>query len=40
MLPREFLALDRKSKAFVTACIDLYVEHEKKEAEKLEREAK
>lgn len=35
MLPSEFLSLDRYERAFVIAAIDIKVEKEKKEAEKI-----
>lgn len=35
MLPSEFLSLDRYERAFIIAAIDIKVEKEKKEAEKL-----
>lgn len=37
MLPSTFMNLDIQEKAFVIACIDLRVEEEKKEADKLKR---
>jgi hypothetical protein len=36
-LPSEFLNLDRKDKAFIIAAIDLRVEAEKKEANKIKK---
>lgn len=35
MLPKKFLGLDRRERAFIIASIDLKIESEKKEAERI-----
>jgi hypothetical protein len=36
-LPSKFVELDRYEKAFIIACIDIKIENEKKEAQKLKK---
>lgn len=36
-MPKDFVAMDEKEKAFVIACIDIKVENEKRAQEKAER---
>nr|DAT30435.1 MAG TPA: hypothetical protein [Caudoviricetes sp.] len=40
MLPSEFLALDEENMAFVIASINIKIEKERKEAEKMKRKGK
>ena len=40
MLPSEYLSLDLQEKAFIIACIDLKIEAERKQAEKIKSKRK
>lgn len=40
MPPSKFIELDRYEKAFIIACIDLKIENEKKETQKLKKKGR